>query len=59
MMTAWFFATALAKQWGKTITILENKELEAWVHNKTIQKATESRRISEENKELLRRLKIK
>ena len=59
MMQAWYFATALAKQWQDTIVYLEQRKLETWVHNKTIQKAIESRRISDENKKYLRTLKIK
>lgn len=59
MMIAWFFATALAKQWDSTIGYIENKNLEKWVHNKTIQKARESNRISNEQKAYLNKLKIK
>ena len=59
MMIAWFFATALAKQWDSTIVYIENKQLSKWTHNKTIQKAIESNRISKEQKEYLRSLKIK
>ncbi len=59
MMVAWFFATALAKQYNDTISYLENKVLDVWTHNKTIQKAIESYRITEEQKEYLRKLKIK
>lgn len=57
MMQAWYFATALAKQWGSTILYLQNDQLGTWVHNKTIQKAIESRRISAQQKQLLRTLK--
>jgi len=57
MMLAWFFATALAKQWEATIPYLENKRLARWTHNKTIQKARESYRISAAEKEYLKRLK--
>ena len=57
MMVAWFFATALAKQWDATIPYLESGKLETWTHNKTIQKARESYRISDEQKEYLRSLK--
>ncbi|NLM05575.1 MAG: DNA alkylation repair protein [Tissierellia bacterium] len=53
MMIAWFFATALAKQWEATIPYIENKKLSPWVHNKTIQKARESFRIAKERKEYL------
>lgn len=59
MMQAWYFATVLAKQWGNAIVYLEQKKLKIWVHNKTIQKAIESRRISAENKKYLKALKIK
>lgn len=59
MMVAWFFATALAKQWDATIPYIKNKELAPWTHNKTIQKAIESYRITPEQKAYLRSLKIK
>lgn len=58
MMVAWYFATALAKQWAVAIKIIENKKLSPWVHNKTIQKAKESFRVSIEHKEYLMKLKI-
>ena len=58
MMVAWFFATALAKQWDSTIPYIEKKKLNKWTHNKTIQKAIESYRITDEQKEYLRTLKI-
>lgn len=57
MMQAWYFATALAKQWDSTIVYLQQEKLNAWVHNKTIQKAIESRRISAQQKQMLRILK--
>ena len=57
MMLAWFFATALAKQWEATIPYLENKRLARWTHNKTIQKARESYRMTAAEKEYLKRLK--
>lgn len=57
MMIAWFFATALAKQWKQAIVYLESDRLDGWVHDKTIQKACESRRISDEQKSYLRSLK--
>ncbi|MBQ0018561.1 MAG: DNA alkylation repair protein [Clostridiales bacterium] len=57
MMVAWFFATALAKQWEATIPYIRENRLEAWTHNKTIQKARESYRITEEQKEYLKSLK--
>ena len=58
MMIAWFFATALAKQWEPTVKYLENRSLSAWVHNKTIQKARESFRITAEQKAYLKSLKV-
>lgn len=58
MMVAWFFATALAKQWDATIPYLQERCLAPWTHNKTIQKAIESYRITPEQKEYLRRLKV-
>ena len=57
MMCAWFFATALAKQWDETVKYMEDQRLDMWVHNKTIQKARESFRISPEQKEYLKTLK--
>lgn len=59
MMIAWYFATALAKQYDIILPFIENQELEVWTHNKAIQKAIESRRVSEEQKNYLRTLKIK
>lgn len=59
MMVAWYFATALAKQWDSTIPYIEGKKLDVWTHNKTIQKACESYRITAEQKEYLRTFKIK
>ena len=59
MMIAWYFATALAKQYDTAIKFIENKKLPFGVHNKTIQKAIESYRITEEQKEYLKILKIK
>lgn len=59
MMIAWFFATALAKQWNASITIIEQNVLDRWTHNKTIQKACESYRITNEQKTYLRTLKRK
>ncbi len=57
MMIAWFFATALAKQWDATIKYIEDHGLDAWTHNKAIQKARESRRITPKQKEYLKSLK--
>ena len=57
MMVAWLFATALAKQWDATIPYIEEGRLDTWTHNKTIQKAIESYRITDGQKEYLRSLK--
>lgn len=59
MMTAWYFATALAKQYNETLPYIEKQLLATWTHNKTIQKAIESYRITAEQKMYLRELKIK
>ena len=59
MMIAWYFATALAKQYKSAVKYIEQKRLPVWVHNKTIQKAVESYRIPDETKEYLKTLKIK
>lgn len=59
MMRAWYFATALAKQYEATVKLLEERQLDTWTHNKTIQKAVESYRITPEQKEYLRTLKMK
>lgn len=58
MMVAWFFATALAKEWDETIKYMEEHRLDTWTHNKTIQKARESRRITPQEKEYLKSLKV-
>jgi len=58
MMTAWYFATALAKRYDETLPYIEEKRLEPWTHNKAIQKAVESYRITDEQKKYLRTLKI-
>ena len=57
MMIAWYLATALAKQWDSTIPYLENHLLSDWVHKKTIRKAIESYRITEEQKRYLKKLR--
>ena len=54
MMIAWYFATALAKQWDATVPYIEQHKLPDWVHRKTIQKAVESYRITPEQKEYLK-----
>ena len=59
MMIAWYFATALAKQYDSTIPYIEENKLDIWVHNKTIQKSVESYRITDEHKDYLRSLRRK
>lgn len=59
MMLAWYFATALAKQYEAALPYVEGRRLAPWVHNKTIQKAVESCRVSDERKAHLKTLKIK
>ena len=59
MMRAWYFATALAKQYDAILPFIEEKRLDKWTHNKTIQKAVESYRIGPEQKEYLKSLKIR
>lgn len=58
MMIAWFFATALAKQYELTLPYIERRVLSPWVHNKTIQKAVESFRITPEQKAHLKTLRL-
>ena len=59
MMIAWYFATALAKQYDAALPYIENACLDKWTHNKAIQKAVESYRITSEQKAYLKTLKIK
>ena len=59
MMIAWYFATALAKQYDAVLPYLQGKRLADWVHNKAIQKSVESYRITPEQKEYLKTLKVK
>ena len=59
MMTAWYFATALAKQYDAVLPFIENRRLDTWTHNKAIRKAIESYRITPEQKEYLKTLKIR
>jgi len=59
MMRAWYFATALAKQYDTVLPYLEQHHLDAWTHNKTIQKAVESYRITDAQKAYLKTLRIK
>lgn len=58
MMQAWYFATALAKQYETAVVYIEQRRLESWTHNKAIQKARESFRVSDERKAYLKTLKI-
>ncbi len=59
MMRAWYFATALAKQYESVIFYIEDRRLDDWTHNKTIQKAVESFRITPQQKEYLKTLRIR
>lgn len=59
MMVAWYFATALAKQYEAALPYIEQRRLEPWTRNKAIQKAVESYRITDEQKAYLRTLKVK
>ena len=59
MMTAWYFATALAKQYDAALPYIEERKLDTWTHNKAIQKAVESYRITPEQKVYLKTLKVK
>lgn len=59
MMRAWYFATALAKQYDSAVTFIEEKKLDKWTHNKAIQKSLESYRITPEQKTYLKSLKIR
>ncbi len=59
MMIAWYFATALAKQYDTVLPYIEDNKLDVWTHNKAIQKSVESYRITPEQKEYLKSLKIK
>ena len=58
MMTAWLFAEALTKQWEAAIAYIEERRLDKWTHNKAIQKAIESYRITDKQKEYLRSLRV-
>jgi hypothetical protein len=57
MMIAWYFSTALAKQYAQIVPYFETPRLDPWTHNKAIQKAIESFRITPEQKEYLKSLK--
>lgn len=59
MARAWYFSFALVKQYDATISLFETATLDAWTHNKSLQKARESRRISPERKAYLQSLKVK
>ena len=59
MMKAWFFATALAKQYEATLPYIQQNRLDIWSHNKAIQKAIESFRVPKEHKDELRSYKRK
>ena len=59
MMTAWYFATALAKQYEAAFPYISEHRLEKWTHNKAIQKAAESYRLTSEQKENLKRFRVK
>ena len=59
MMIAWYFATALAKQYGAVLPFITEHRLDSWTHNKAIQKSIESYRITPEQKEYLKSLKIR
>ena len=59
MMRAWYFATALSKHYEKILPFLEEQRMDIWTHNKTIQKSIESYRITKEQKDYLRTLRIK
>lgn len=59
MAIAWYFATALSSNWDAVVPYIEKQKLDVWVHNKTIQKAAESYRITDEQKAYLKTLKIK
>ena len=58
MMIAWYFATALAKQYEAALPYLEDRRLDPWTHNKTIQKAVESYRVTDERKAYLKTLRL-
>ena len=57
MMAAWFFATALAKQYDASVVYIEEHRLDPWTHKKAIQKALESFRVSDEHKEQLKKFR--
>ena len=59
MAIAWYYSFAFIKKYEDTIGLFETKRMGKWVHNKSIQKAIESYRISDERKDYLRTLKIR
>ena len=59
MMIAWYFSVALAKRYEYALPYIKNHALDAWTHNKAIQKALESRRITKDKKEYLKSLKVR
>ena len=59
MMVAWYFATALAKQYDAVLPYIEDRRLDSWTHNRTIQKAVESYRITEDRKTVLKSMRIR
>lgn len=59
MAIAWYFATALSSNWEMVIPYIEKQKLDKWIHNKTVQKAVESYRITKEQKEYLKTLKLR
>lgn len=59
MSIAWYLATALSSGWDLVIPYIENQKFDKWVHNKAIQKANESYRITKEQKDYLKTLKVK
>jgi hypothetical protein len=59
MMIAWYFATALAKQYDAALPVIQERRLEKWTYNKAIQKAIESYRVGDDVKAYLRTLKVK
>ena len=59
MMAAWYFATALAKQYDAALPYISGRKLDRWVHNKAIQKAVESYRVSTDHKKVLVQYRLK
>ena len=57
MMVAWYFATALAKQYEESVIYIKDRRLDPWTHKKAIQKAIESFRVSDEHKQYLKTLR--